>query len=647
MKIALLRKSLAELALAAYLQPVNDEYMSEYPPACNRRVEWISGFSGSAGTVVIATQKAALFTDGRYTLQAKNEVDGAVFEQHNSGTLAPEAWLAEHLSSPSPAKRGRVGEGALLGEMPLVTGPLPTPPPQAGEGIKVGYDPKLYTSATLKRMQSVLSKKNIELVPVANLIDPIWTDRPATPQTPLFIHELQYAGETSADKRSRIARQLTKDGVDIAVIAAPDAVCWLLNIRARDVENTPLALSVALINNEGAVQLFIDPKRCSAEVSAHLGNQVEVCDPSTLEQRLLGLGTRNVLCDPASVPVWFTQTLTKAGAKIIEGQELCLLPKAMKNAVELQGIRNAHIRDGVAIVKLLCWLDNNQSVSEMEVSDKLRSFRALSPMFVEPSFTTIAGSGPNGAIVHYRVTEQSNRQLQPSELFLLDSGGQYPDGTTDITRTIPIGTPGAEHKDRFTRVLKGHIAIATARFPEGTSGSQLDILARQYLWQAGLDYDHGTGHGVGCFLGVHEGPQRISKRGGDAVLKAGMVVSNEPGYYKTGEYGIRIENLVAVTTSPSPLVGEGRGEGGLSTNSALSVLNDPPLPKPLPQGERGYLAFDTLTCAPLDTRLVDIAQLTADEKTWLNNYNAWVLKSLANALEPQEKQWLEVQCKNV
>ena len=608
MKIEKLRKSLAELALAAYLQPVNDEYMSEYPPACNRRVEWVSGFSGSAGTVVVATQKAALFTDGRYTLQAKNEVDGSVFEQHNSGTLAPEAWLADHLSSPSPLGGGR--GGGVSGEIIAYNAPHPASPLQ-GEGMKVGYDPKLYSLATLKRMQSVLSKKNIELVPVTNLIDPIWTDRPATPQTPLFIHELQYAGESSADKRSRIARQLTKDGVDIAVIAAPDAVCWLLNIRARDVENTPLALSVALINNEGDVQLFIDPKRCSAEVSAHLGNQVEVCDPSTLEQRLLAT-KGNVLCDPASVPVWFTQTLAKAGANIIEGQEPCLLPKAMKNAVELQGIRNAHIRDGVAIVKLLCWLDNNQSVSEMEVSDKLRNFRALSPMFVEPSFTTIAGSGPNGAIVHYRVTEQSNRQLQPGELFLLDSGGQYPDGTTDITRTIPLGAPSAEHKDRFTRVLKGHIAIATARFPEGTSGSQLDILARQYLWQAGLDYDHGTGHGVGCFLGVHEGPQRISKRGGDAILKAGMVVSNEPGYYKTGEYGIRIENLVAVV-----------------------------------EESKGWLGFGTLTCAPLDTRLVDISQLTTDEKAWLNDYNTWVLKSLSSELEPQEQKWLEERCKPI
>ena len=578
MNIEKLRQSLVECLLAAYIQPVNDEYMSEYPPACNQRVQWLCGFSGSAGTVVVAREGAALFTDGRYTLQAKNEVDAAIFEMHNSGTLSPEAWLSEIL--------------------------------QAGD--KVGYDPKLYTSSTLKRIETVLAKKNIIPVPVQNLIDPIWIDRPAIPATPVFIHELQYSGETSADKRGRISKQLAKDGADVAVIAAPDAVCWLLNIRGRDVESTPLVLSVALINVQGYVQLFVDSKRVSAEVSAHLGNQVEVCEPSSLEQHLLALSKKNILCDPTTVPVWFTQILAKADAKIIEAQDPCILPKAYKNSLELQGIRNAHIRDGVAIVKLLCWLDNNQSVTEMEVSSKLRGFRALNAMFVEPSFTTIAGSGPNGAIVHYRVTEASNRQLQKGELFLLDSGGQYPDGTTDITRTVPIGEPSAEHKDRFTRVLKGHIALAMAVFPEGTSGSQLDALARQYLWQARLDYDHGTGHGVGCFLGVHEGPQRISKRGGDAVLKAGMVVSNEPGYYKTGEYGIRIENLVEVV-----------------------------------EKNKNWLGLKTLTCAPIDTRLVDIAQLAPNEKTWLNDYHAWVLKSLSDLIAPQEQKWLEMRCRTI
>ncbi len=575
-----LRNLFKKQMVDAYLQPVNDEYMSEYPPASNQRVAFISGFTGSAGMVAVTADKAALFTDGRYTIQAKNEVDTTVFELHNSGSLAPETWVADALSS----------------------------------GNKVGYDPRLFTVAMVRRIESVLKKKQIELVPVTNLIDPIWQERPPVPSTLLFIHQQKYAGEESASKRARIAQQLVKEKADVAVIAAPDAVCWLLNIRARDVECTPLLLASALIDREGSVRLFIDASRCSAEVSAHLGNHVEICPPATLENNLVGIGAEHysVLCDPASVPVWFTQTLTKAGAKIIEAQDPCILPKATKNATELQGIRNAHIRDGVAIVKLLCWLDSATNVSELEVSDKLRAFRALSPLFVEPSFNTISGSGPNGAIVHYRATESSNRTLQKGELFLLDSGGQYPDGTTDITRTVAIGEPSGEHKDRFTRVLKGHIAIATARFPEGTSGSQLDVLARQPLWQAGLDYDHGTGHGVGCFLGVHEGPQRISKRGGDAALKVGMVVSNEPGYYKTGAYGIRIENLVTVI-----------------------------------EPDKGWLGFDTLTCAPLDNRLVDLGQLTADEKKWLNTYHAWVLKSLAVALESHERQWLELRCQPV
>ena len=578
-KITELKKQLKKQSVDGYLQPVNDEYMSEYPPASNRRVEWLCGFSGSAGTLVILKDKAALFTDGRYTLQAVGEIDTSVFETHNSGELAPEAWIGRHLV-----------------------------------GGSVGYDPKLFTPGVVRRMESALAKKHIALTPVANPVDAIWHDRPAAPSSAVAIHELRYAGETSADKRRRIAAQLEKEGADAAIIAAPDAVCWLLNIRGRDVESTPLVLAPAIIDAGGGVSLFIDPKRCDAPTRAHLGNEVELCPPDTLAQHLASLGAqkKRVLADPAGTPVWFTQMLTASGATIIEGQDPCLLPKAMKNAVELQGIADAHIRDGAAIVKLLHWLEQNASVTEMEISDRLRSFRAPHPLFVEPSFTTIAGSGPNGAIVHYRVTKESNRKLQQGELFLLDSGGQYPDGTTDITRTIAIGTPRPEHKDRFTRVLKGHIALALIRFPQGTCGSQLDVLARQYLWQQGLDYDHGTGHGVGCFLGVHEGPQRISKRGGDAALQPGMILSNEPGYYKTGAYGIRIENLVKVVE----------------------------------KGER-FLGFETLTCAPLDTRLIEPELLTAAEKNWLNDYHAWVLRSLGALLAADEKAWLEAACRPV
>lgn len=582
-KLTQLREIIKKQELAGYLQPVHDEYMSEYPPACHQRVAWLTGFTGSAGMVAVLKDKAALFVDGRYTLQAKQQTDSTLYEQHNSGELTPENWLVR--------------------QMPV--------------GGVLGYDARLFTRSMLSRMQGVLAKRQITLRPVANLVDTVWKDRPAAPASAVSVHPVKYAGESVADKRKRIAAQVREAGADACVLSAPDAVNWLLNIRGCDVECTPLALSVAIIDAEGRVQLYIEPKRCGAAVRTALGRQVTLRAPSSLEEDLRALGQQNasVLCDPQSLPVWFTQVLQEAGAVIIDGADPCLLPKAMKNDTELKGIRAAHIRDGAAVVKLLCWLDKEtagRNVMEMEISDRLLDFRCESELFVEPSFPSITGSGPNGAIVHYRVTEKSNRTLKKGELFLLDSGGQYPDGTTDITRTMPVGKPSREHKDRFTRVLKGHIALALARFPRGTSGSQLDALARQYLWQAGLDYDHGTGHGVGQFLSVHEGPQRISKRGGDAALAPGMVISNEPGYYKTGAYGIRIENLVAVA-----------------------------------ERDKSWLGFETLTCVPIDTRLVDAAMLTKEEKQWLNRYHAWVKKMLSPLLNVSEKAWLKARCRAV
>lgn len=584
-QLSALRKHFKKSGIVGFIQPVSDEYMSEYPPACNRRLEWVTGFSGSAGTVVVLANKAALFTDGRYTLQAELEVDGALFERHNSGTLTPEAWLAEEVRS----------------------------------GERIGYDPRVYTQAMIEKMEKVLAPRKIMLVPVANIIDLIWDDRPAKPISQIFMHEVQYSGEESSAKRKRLAQKLEAQAVDYTLVTAPDAVCWLLNIRAGDVEHTPLLLTTAILSREGKVQLFVDYRRCNKVVFMHLGEDVELCDPGSLESRLiqLGKGGKRVMYDPASVPLWFTQVLEKAGAKLVAGQDVCLLPKACKNPVEIDGICKAHIRDGVAITRLLSWLEAEvtlREVTELDVSEKLLLLRAESPLFVEPSFTTIAGSGPHGAIVHYRATPQSNRALKKGELFLLDSGGQYLDGTTDITRTIAIGEPTREHKDRFTRVLRGHIALATVLFPSGTSGSQLDVLARQFLWQAGLDYDHGTGHGVGCFLGVHEGPQRIAKRGGDVALQPGMVLSNEPGYYKPGAYGIRIENLVAVTR-------QAHGQDG-----------------------RDWLGFETITCAPLDSKLVDGRMLTPIEKDWFNAYQAWVVESLSDQLTMQERQWLAARC---
>lgn len=582
-KLHALRSLLATHKLSGYIQTVHDEYMSEYPPVCNRRVEWLTGFSGSAGTAVVLRDKAALFTDGRYTLQAANEIDKALFEQHNSGELTPESWIGQHL---------------------------------AAKDI-IGYDPRLYTRDMLRRLHTLLDKKHIELAPCPNLIDAIWENRPAAPATPVFIHDLAYAGVSSAVKRQVIADKITAAGADAAILTAPDAICWLLNIRARDVDQTPLLLATAIIDTTGHTQLFVAPSRCGEAVRTHLG-EVTLQSPDTLEAALQALGKkgRKILCDPGSVSLWFTHIVGKAGAEIIEGQDPCLMPKALKNPVELQGIRTAHIRDGIAVSKLLCWLDGaleKQAVTEIDVCEKLAACRAGHPLYVEPSFSTISGSGPNGAIVHYRVSPESNRALQPGELFLLDSGGQYPDGTTDITRTVPVGTPSTEQKDRFTRVLKGHIALALAQFPEGTSGPQLDALARQFLWEIGLDYDHGTGHGVGHFLGVHEGPQRISKRGSDVGLLPGMVVSNEPGYYKTGEYGIRVENLVTVVEKAT-------------------------------SGTKRYFGFDTLTCVPIDTRLVEVGMLTSAEKQWLNSYHRWVQEQLMGSLESHEQAWLQARC---
>ncbi|MFO0389748.1 MAG: aminopeptidase P family protein [Alphaproteobacteria bacterium] len=582
-KLAALRAQIKRNKLQGYLQPVHDEFMSEYPPASAQRVRWLSGFSGSAGTLVVLENKAALFTDGRYTLQAAQETDTTLFEQHNITEIMPEAWLAKTCS----------------------------------KGARIGYDARLYTKSMVTRIEKMLHTKDITFVTCDNLVDAIWKERPAAPASKLFVHDLKYAGVESPEKRQKIAELLQENAAEVLLLTAPDSVCWLLNIRASDVEHTPLALGNALLDKEGRVQLFIHPSRVDDELRVQLGNEVSLHEPAVLKDALnkLASGKKAVWCDTQQVSMWHMKALH--GAHIIEATDPCQKMKACKNPVELKGIENAHVRDGAAVVKLLAWLDKEtqmRAVKESEVCDKLKAFRAEHPMFHDLSFPTISGSGAHGAIVHYRVTQESDRALQKGELFLLDSGAQYPDGTTDITRTVPIGTPSTEQVDRFTRVLKGHIAIATARFPKGTTGSQLDAFARQHLWQAGLDYDHGTGHGVGCFLGVHEGPQRISKRGGDVALEPGMIVSNEPGYYKTGAYGIRIENLVVVSETK-------KGED-----------------------DKAYYGFDTLTCVPIDTRLVDAKLLTNEEKDWLNQYHTWVLKSLSSLEDSETLAWLRTRC---
>ncbi len=586
-KLNALRTLLAQKKLDGFILPVADEYLSEYVPAHAARLPWLTGFTGSAGTAVVLADKAALFTDGRYTIQAEQEVDGALYERHNIADLTPDQWLKRNIA------------------------------PNAS----IGFDPRLHSAHAAEHYKTTLAERNAELVSVVpNPIDALWQDRPQAPSAPAFVHALEYAGEDIASKITRAADALAAKKADAAVLTIPESINWLLNIRGGDVEFTPVLQAYAILFADAHVVLYAPAAKIPSEVKTHFGKQVEVRPPEALAHDIQELGwqKKRLLVDPAESPYWFAQLASEAGASLVAAPDPCLLLKACKSETELTGIRRAHIEDGAAIARFLHWLDTEieagRVVDELSAAEKLLSFRAQNAQFISPSFATIAGSGPNGAIVHYRASEASNRRLQQGELFLLDSGGQYFTGTTDITRTIAIGTPSPEQKDRFTRVLKGHIALAMTRFPEGTTGSQLDALARQFLWQAELDYDHGTGHGVGYALSVHEGPQRISKRASDIALKPGMVLSNEPGYYKAGEYGIRIENLVAVTEA-------GKGEGG-----------------------RRFLSFDTLTCAPIDTRLITPALMSADEKEWLNYYHQWVEQSLIGYMDEQESEWLQGAC---
>ncbi len=575
--LSLLRNALSRQGLDGFILPVNDEFMGEYVPDSAKRLTWLTGFTGSAGMAVVLKDKAAFFTDGRYTLQAKGEVQG--FELHNSAELAPEEWIKKN----------------------------------ADKAAVIGYDPKLHTLNALRRYEQATT--SLQWKPVTpNPVDALWQGRPAAPAGSARAQPLEYAGESASDKRLRIAAAIAVKEADVAVLTAPDSICWLLNMRGGDVPFTPFVLCYAVIVKSGSVTLYLDETRVPGALKKEWGEGVAFRPPGALPADIAAYAGLRVLYDPAGSPVWFHQLLTQAGAVVLEASDPCQLPKACKNPAELDGMRAAHLRDGLAVTKFLCWLENavesGQALTEMDVAAKLESFRKVSSLYLEPSFTTISGSGPNGAIVHYRVTKETNRPLDRDSLLLIDSGGQYPDGTTDITRTVALGNPSPEMKDRFTRVLKGHIALARATFPEGTTGGQLDALARQFLWAAGCDYDHGTGHGVGSHLSVHEGPQRIGKRGGDAALMPGMIVSNEPGYYKTGEYGIRIESLVVV--------------------KEVSIV-----------GGRRYLGFETITLAPIDLRLVDKALLNKEESEWLASYHRKVQAAHMAHLSPEEATWLQ------
>lgn len=585
-RLAALRRELDRRNLSGFVIPRADQHQGEYVPLCAQRLGWLTGFTGSAGSAVVLRDRAAIFVDGRYTLQVRGEVDIELFAPLHLTEHPPQRWLGEVLT----------------------------------KGDRLGFDPWLHTHDQVQTLTNACERSGAALVPCPdNPLDTVWGDRPAPPASPVAAHPDGFAGRSAAAKRSDIAAELTRERLDAAVLSAPESVAWLLNIRADDVAFTPLPLCFAILQADGSVDLFLDPGRIAPEVAAAWGDGVRVAEPAQFEAalRLLGRGGKRVRLDSASAPFQVWETLRMAGARVEAGADPCALPRACKNPVEMAGTRAAHHRDGTAMVRFLAWLEGatrHGTVDEMAAADALEGFRRGGEHFRGLSFPTISGAGANGAIVHYHSTPKTNRPLAAGELYLVDSGAQYLDGTTDITRTVLIGgTAPAEARRRFTLVLKGHIALARAIFPAGTSGSQLDALARRPLWSEGLDYDHGTGHGVGSFLSVHEGPQRISKVGNSVALKPGMILSNEPGYYKTGAYGIRIENLVLVTPQAAPA-----------------------------GAERDLLGFETLTLAPIDRTLVAADLLDAGERDWLNAYHARVRdKIMPRLAEPAERDWLD------
>jgi Xaa-Pro aminopeptidase len=582
-RVAALRAELKRRGLDGLIVPHADRQQNEYLPASEERLAWLTGFSGSAGVAVVLVDRAVLFVDGRYLLQAREQVDPAVFVIEHLIERPPEAWIEENLAA----------------------------------GTKLGYDPWLHTIAAAEKLAKSAEAAGASLVAIdSNPIDAIWSDRPAPPLGPVVLHDRRFAGEDASAKLARVAGEIGKARADALTVSDAHAVAWAFNIRGSDVAHTPLPLAFALVQKEGRPTLYVDGRKLTNAVRHRLEELADVREPAALESDLtaLGSGGRTVRLDQATAADALARTITRAGGKVSRGSDPIALMKAIKNAVEIEGARAAHRRDGAAVARFLAWFDREAprgNLTEIDAVAALESFRRDTGLLKDVSFPTIAGSGPNGAIVHYRVTRASNRRINPGELFLVDSGGQYEDGTTDITRTVAVGQPSAEMRERFMRVLKGHIAIAQAVFPDGTTGAQLDSFARQYLWAAGLDFDHGTGHGVGSYLSVHEGPARISKLG-TAALKRGMILSNEPGYYRSEAYGIRIENLVLVVAAP-----------------------------PVAGGEKELNAFETLTLAPIDRRLVDLSLLTNDERRWLDDYHARVGTTLGPLVDADTRTWLE------
>jgi Xaa-Pro aminopeptidase len=581
--VPLIRQAMREQGLDGLLVPHEDEHQNEYLPAANDRLGWATGFTGSAGAAVIFQDKAAIFVDGRYTLQVRDQVDQSVFEIRDLVEGGVPAYLET----------------------------------KAARGQRIGYDPRLHSPDALHWLKAAAAKAGAELTPVTpNPLDMAWgAARPPQPQAPVVPHPLQYAGEESTAKRARIGQAFGARGVDAAVITAPASIAWLFNIRGGDVIRSPLPLAQAILNKDGSARLFLDPAKVTDELPAWLGNEVRLERPEDLPQALGELSGRKVIVDPSQSSAWYFEALESAGAAVVRSEDPCALPRACKNAVEIEGARRAHARDGAALTRFLHWLATEGQTSppdEIEAVTKLEAFREATGALKDLSFDTIAGAGPNGAIVHYRPTQRLNKRSAEGSLLLIDSGAQYLDGTTDVTRTVAIGEPTAEMRERFTLVLKGHLALARIRFPAGTTGSAIDAVARLALWERGLDYDHGTGHGVGSYLGVHEGPQRISKAPNTVALRPGMIVSNEPGYYKEGAYGIRIENLQFVTEAQDA-----------------------------PGGERPMHGFETLTLAPIDRRLIARELLTEEERRQLDAYHARVRDAVGAQLEGEVRAWLE------
>jgi Xaa-Pro aminopeptidase len=588
-RLKALRDQLKSEKLDGFVVPLTDEHMSEYVGSYAQRLAWLTGFQGSAGSAVVLPEEAAIFVDGRYTLQVRQQVSPTEWSYQSVPETSTTQWLEEH----------------------------------APEGARIGYDPWLHTRDWVKKAKEALATRGAELVAVdRNPIDEIWKDRPGASKAHLVVQSDQYAGKSAAEKRTEIGDWLVKHHADAAVLSALDSIAWAFNIRGQDVTHTPVALAYALVHADGTADLFVALEKIGPEVRQHLGNGVRLHDRSEFEGALSQLNGKTVVVDPERAVAAIFDALEKAGAKVLPLRDPTILPKPLKNPAEIAGQKAAQVRDGAAIAKFLHWIDEEApkgDVDELTASDHLEALRRENAELRDLSFDSISGAGPNGAIVHYKSSEKTNRKLEKGTLYLIDSGGQYVDGTTDITRTVPIGEPTAEMRDRFTRVLKGHIAIATAVFPKGTRGSQLDSFARRPLWEAGLDYAHGTGHGVGSFLAVHEGPQRISpvgssQSGGDEPLQAGMIISNEPGYYKTGEYGIRIENLVLV------------------------------VPREIEGAEKEMLGFETLTFAPIDRRLIDAEMLDLEEVVWLNCYHAHVLAKIGPNVSGSDLEWLQRAC---